>query len=199
MAGFLAAHRAIEITCHLQCARCLAEGVGRGYVHGCACTDQLAYIGWLEICYRADRTGLCRHSQLHPGVQALAGAGAQSPVKTTAVVQVSNLSLYLCKLCISAKDHICRAPHESAISQSRPKLCKQVFVMICHDSLLRHFMSPLHSCCLKAFVFTICGSCRENSGYYRASLQLQAFLHIVMGDEKMRSAKQLMTDRHAEP
>ncbi|DBB15087.1 TPA: hypothetical protein ACH3X3_004097 [Trebouxia sp. C0006] len=40
---------------------------------------------------------------------------------------------------------------------------------------------------------------RENSGYYRASLQLQAFLHTVVGDKKMKSAKQLMTDRHAEP
>ena len=107
------------------------------------------------------------------------------------------ISAFTCASCESQQGTTsCRAPHESAISQ---KLCKQVVVMICHDPLLRHFMSPLQSCCLKAVVFTICGSCRENSGYYRASLQLQAFLHIVMGDEKMRSAKQLMTDRHAEP
>lgn len=31
---------------------------------------------------------------------------------------------------------------------------------------------------------------RENSGYYRSTLQLQAFLQIVVGEEKMKSAKQ---------
>ena len=98
-------------------------------MHGRACSDQLAYIGWLEICYRADRRGLLRHSQLHPGVQALARAGAQSSIKTKAMVQVSNYSSYLCNLCISARDPICAAPLESAMRQSRPKLCKQVFVM----------------------------------------------------------------------
>ena len=41
--------------------------------------------------------------------------------------------------------------------------------------------------------------CRENSGYTRSSLQLQAFLQIVVGEEKLRSAKQLVIDRHAEP
>lgn len=48
---------------------------------------------------------------------------------------------------------------------------------------------------------TVCMSlfCRENSGYYRSTLQLQAFLQIVVGEEKMKSAKQLVTDRHAEP
>ena len=40
---------------------------------------------------------------------------------------------------------------------------------------------------------------REQSGYYRASLQLQAFLQIVVGEEKMAQAKKLVVDRHAEP
>lgn len=44
-----------------------------------------------------------------------------------------------------------------------------------------------------------CGLSRENAGYYRATLQLQAFLKIVVGEEKLRSAQQLVTDRHAEP
>ena len=41
--------------------------------------------------------------------------------------------------------------------------------------------------------------CRENSGYYRSSLHLQAFLQIVVGEERLKAAKQLVIDRHAEP
>ena len=45
----------------------------------------------------------------------------------------------------------------------------------------------------------LCLGCRENSGYYRSSLQLQAFLQIVVGEERLKAAKQLVIDRHAEP
>ena len=58
--------------------------------------------------------------------------------------------------------------------------------------------------CLHALQYVILSQpgllpCREKSGYYRASLQLQAFLQIVVGEHRMAKAKQLVVDRHAEP
>lgn len=66
--------------------------------------------------------------------------------------------------------------------------------LICLNSLL-------HADSLRVlYVLMACAvSARENAGYYRATLQLQAFLKIVVGEEKLRSAQQLVTDRHAEP